>query len=342
MPRTRKSLPAVASLAFRAPQGFDIADPDELSEVLRRAANTRIEYRPATKKEPFRSVYAVAGTDRMQLFANSALATHYSCSSSSEQRGLVIIPFLGHGLIRCDGQSVAWGGGQAVYHPSDASSGEATPRSLVGVYATFATLQALARTMLGADSSGVPDQPLDLSKPRSLDLDVAGVQFGQIFRHHMELLNAMGGDGERMQRSGLDDMMLRAITMLLAPERFLADDPVPPRTDGRVAEVCDYICANLDRKITLTDLESLSGLSARSLQHRFRAAFGRTPMQWLTDQRLAAVRQRILSATPGITLTEIASPYFGNLGDFARQYRERFGERPSETLQRIQRKRLKT
>jgi transcriptional regulator GlxA family with amidase domain len=142
-----------------------------------------------------------------------------------------------------------------------------------------------------------------------------------------------------MERTGLEDMMLRAVVMLLAPKLFLAEGK---RRKTKLNEVCDYIDANLDKKITLTELERLSGHSARSLQYAFRSAFDRTPMQWVLDQRLEAVRRRILAAKAGVTLTALAADYFGNLGEFARLYKARYGELPSQTLQRSQARPLKT
>ncbi|WP_018389191.1 helix-turn-helix domain-containing protein [Ancylobacter sp. FA202] len=109
----------------------------------------------------------------------------------------------------------------------------------------------------------------------------------------------------------------------------------PERITRGLNMACDYIDANLDGRITLSDLERVSGLSARSLQYAFRATFNRSPMQWTTDRRLEKVRERILSARTGDTLTAIAGAYFTNLGDFSHSYRARYGELPSQTLQNV-------
>ncbi|MBI1651381.1 AraC family transcriptional regulator [Hyphomicrobium sulfonivorans] len=105
---------------------------------------------------------------------------------------------------------------------------------------------------------------------------------------------------------------------------------------------CEYIDANLTNPISLTDLEFLTGLSRRSLQYGFRAAFDRTPMQWVAQRRLEAVRRQILEAPPGANLTMIAGEYFANLGEFARMYRRRYGELPSATLKQALAKRLRS
>ncbi|KPF94439.1 hypothetical protein IP86_22270 [Rhodopseudomonas sp. AAP120] len=113
-------------------------------------------------------------------------------------------------------------------------------------------------------------------------------------------------------------------------------DPVRPKPPRRyqIDDVCDYILANLDQKLTLSDLEPISGLSSRVLQYAFRERFGCSPMQWVNDQRLEQVRALIQGAPPGSRVSAIASAYFSNLGDFAQRYRRRFGELPSVTMER--------
>jgi transcriptional regulator GlxA family with amidase domain len=95
--------------------------------------------------------------------------------------------------------------------------------------------------------------------------------------------------------------------------------------------------AQLDAGVTLTDLEAFSGRSARSLQLAFKKHLGCTPKQWLTEQKLHAIRAKLLSADADESVTALARAYFPNLGDFARYYRLQFGELPSQTLARKRR-----
>jgi transcriptional regulator GlxA family with amidase domain len=106
-------------------------------------------------------------------------------------------------------------------------------------------------------------------------------------------------------------------------------------SDQRVNELCEYILADLERTLTITELESVFGVSARSLQYAFRRRFNCTPGQWIVEQKLLAVHSRLLKAKLGESVTQIAIKFFGNLGDFSRKYRHRFGELPSQTLARL-------
>ena len=76
-------------------------------------------------------------------------------------------------------------------------------------------------------------------------------------------------------------------------------------------------------------------MSPRSIQAGFREDLGTTPIAFVRDRRLDAVRRVLLAALPrdGITVTDVATRWgFTHLGNFSMVYRQRFGESPSETL----------
>ncbi|WP_198552273.1 AraC family transcriptional regulator [Macromonas nakdongensis] len=85
---------------------------------------------------------------------------------------------------------------------------------------------------------------------------------------------------------------------------------------------------------TLTELATAAGVSVRTLNQAFRTYRGTSPMAALKEQRLQGVRAELLLAEGTATVQSIAGDWgFVNLGLFARSYRERFGELPSQTLQ---------
>ena len=97
--------------------------------------------------------------------------------------------------------------------------------------------------------------------------------------------------------------------------------------------VCDAIRSAWDRPLNLTEMERIAGLSARSLQYAFMSRFGCTPMEWQRRERMLNARQRVITALPGESLTDIAfSMGFSSLAAFSALYRKHFGESPSQTL----------
>ena len=71
------------------------------------------------------------------------------------------------------------------------------------------------------------------------------------------------------------------------------------------------------------------------MQTQFRRFIGSTPLEFLRLTRLAEARRQLLETEPAATVTSIATYCgFTHLGRFAGWYRERYGESPSETLDR--------
>jgi transcriptional regulator GlxA family with amidase domain len=88
----------------------------------------------------------------------------------------------------------------------------------------------------------------------------------------------------------------------------------------------------------LAELVAVAGVSARTLQAGFLAAYGVSPMAYVQRRRLARAREDLLSAAPGTTVAEIARRLgFVAAGRFSLAYRRCFGESPSQTLARAPR-----
>ncbi|OEY91822.1 hypothetical protein BJI46_06350 [Acinetobacter qingfengensis] len=88
---------------------------------------------------------------------------------------------------------------------------------------------------------------------------------------------------------------------------------------------------------TIAEIAKAVGVSIRTLSSGFKKYRQITPAQFMRDIRLAMVRQELLRASSGQTVAAIAYACgYINLGDFSRQYRLKYGERPSQTLQKKQ------
>ncbi len=100
-----------------------------------------------------------------------------------------------------------------------------------------------------------------------------------------------------------------------------------PRTVKRAEEYMRELCAEA---ITIEELAGVAGCSARSLYAAFQSFRGSTPMAVLCDIRLEAAHNEIINEMG--TVTEIAYKYgFSNAGRFAKQYAQKFGQKPSQT-----------
>ena len=98
-------------------------------------------------------------------------------------------------------------------------------------------------------------------------------------------------------------------------------------------ELLEWIRANLQSPINLTELEQRRGYSRRNLQLAFGQRFGCGPIQWIRRQRLGLARHQVLNPSPSDSVAGISSKLgFGNLSAFSRDFHNVYGIRPSEVL----------
>jgi AraC-like DNA-binding protein len=115
--------------------------------------------------------------------------------------------------------------------------------------------------------------------------------------------------------------------------------PVAEAGVDHVRRAEEAIRARLAEDISISALAAEIGIGTRSLQFAFRRHRGMAPRDAITAFRLDAARDRLLAAQDE-TVTAVALECgLHHLGRFAAQYRQRFGEAPSETLARARRAR---
>lgn len=137
----------------------------------------------------------------------------------------------------------------------------------------------------------------------------------------------------------LDDLVLRSIALLLAPQ-----PQARSRLSGRdLQQAVDlamaWMRANLERPISLTDVELQVGYSRRSLQLGFQQRVGCGPMQWLRRQRLEASHALIAAIAAGghepLSIRQVARRCgYLSLASFSRDFSRCYGAPPSRLLRR--------
>jgi AraC-like DNA-binding protein len=106
-----------------------------------------------------------------------------------------------------------------------------------------------------------------------------------------------------------------------------------PGLPGDLVRALRWLRAHVDEPIQLEMLADVAGVRPRTLETHFKLFLGTTPLGWVRRMRLSLARRRLLDADREATVTGIAlASGFSQLGRFAVQYRECFGELPSQTL----------
>jgi AraC-like DNA-binding protein len=130
--------------------------------------------------------------------------------------------------------------------------------------------------------------------------------------------------------------------LIHAMVRCLADGAgVKPTTGGRrhdaiVAQFEEFLTANPDRPLYLTEICAAIGVAERTLRASCEEHLGMGPIRFLTLRRMHLVHRALLRTDPSrSTVTRVVTNHgFWELGRFSVGYRALFGESPSETLRR--------
>jgi transcriptional regulator GlxA family with amidase domain len=102
-----------------------------------------------------------------------------------------------------------------------------------------------------------------------------------------------------------------------------------------VARFEEVARADLERLVQVSELARAAGVTLRTLERAVHAVHATTPLEFLRALRLSEARQTLSTGGPATTVTEVATRFgFRELGRFAGEYRDRFGESPSDTLRR--------
>ncbi len=181
------------------------------------------------------------------------------------------------------------------------------------------------------------------------DRRLAGVQ--KLLRQSLQMIHtAIDADGRVNPMLQLDDLVRRLLVMLLLPQLLHGDsgerDTAPEL--GREERQQDpyshdalvqWLLANLQEPLSLSDIEQRSCYSRRSLQYTFRQRYGCGPTQWLRRQRLERAMTILDQSRPGLTVSQLAQDCgYLSQAAFSRDFLRRFGQRPSEVLRQQRRR----
>ncbi len=131
------------------------------------------------------------------------------------------------------------------------------------------------------------------------------------------------------------DLLIMALLELLSEEK--PNSTVPPsytRRKAVVERIRDYIDSAGDMPVTMSRLCEVGCVSRRTLQYSFETILGVSPLQFLRVSRLNRVK-RMLSSGQAESVSDIAAfNGFYHHSQFSADYKQLFGELPSETLAR--------
>lgn len=214
--------------------------------------------------------------------------------------------------------------------PFDAKVGE-TPLESLQLCFDQATLNSFTSRMQGPNSR-------DVSLMTTLDMARPEVQ--SFVRHATLIWSEILSGGAIINSSMITQESVHLLQALLisAAEKTSEKSTIlrPECNSAGVLRAEEYLMSNLSNPISIADVANVAGISARSLSREFRRHRGSTIKEFIRDRRLEAANRLLLAAEPGETTVSLVAFDLGfkQLGRFSRDYKNTFGELPSETLAR--------
>jgi AraC family ethanolamine operon transcriptional activator len=174
---------------------------------------------------------------------------------------------------------------------------------------------------------------IDFSLLSSERLTVGGHSLSETCSLIEQLINV---DALMLNSDIQQDMLNQLLIKLLQVQT--PNTPVLPsytRRKAVVDSVKEYIIQYPDNPVTITQLCEITCVSRRTLQYSFETILGINPLRFLRITRLNSIRRELKSTSLMIPISVIAANWgIWHLGQFAKDYKQLFGENPSDTRTR--------
>jgi len=106
----------------------------------------------------------------------------------------------------------------------------------------------------------------------------------------------------------------------------------PALVPRALRRACEYVDAHLEDTVSVVDIARAASVGVRALELGFAKHMGLTPMRYFRDRRLDAAKRDLSNTANRPRIADVAMKWgFSNPGQFAKAYRERFGELPSSS-----------
>ena len=264
----------------------------------------------------------------LNIFANVNTPVEANIGESSDLN--FMMSFYGNNVSYVGSENLTWGvpSKQAIFLPKCERGGVSTTRSNINFVLQPERLVSVCQTMTSEETK------IDLETPRSVSLIIEQYNFSTLFYQLCQYIDSSGLDVAFLNLTGLDDIFYRHIAMLLQPA-ILLQNPVTPVKRHQLDDVCDYIEMNLTQRLTLTDLEKISTLNARTLQYAFKNRFGCSPIQYIIRKRLE-LAFNLISLHDDFPIVRIANHCgFASQSKFSEAFRQHFGISPSMVNKKV-------
>lgn len=262
-------------------------------------------------------------------------------SSSEDKDVTLMIPLMGNTETIVENKKYLWGKDMYAYFKPQNEGKTKSKEIRCNIFIDINPNKFIrtAKIMFGLKDE--EEFYFDFSQPRLIPLKYFNISFEIIIKHLANILDKHYDSLEDLAKAKFDDLIYRFVIMIIFPEKFFAQEELSKsRLTQESLSIIQLINQLKDEPLlsfmTLTDLEYFTGLSTRSLQLIFKKNFGITPVAFLREQKMKQAKKLIIESEGNINVTNIALEIgCYNFSQFAKYYKENFGETPSETIKKI-------
>lgn len=220
-----------------------------------------------------------------------------------------------------------------ILNTAQAESGEYAEGSIHSTFTIHA--EEVARTLQNAFERPVTE-PLALAAT----FDVTSGNGAALSGIMAAMAACLGGESVIAEAPHAARMLRDALIMLILerfPHRYSAwfERSAAAPAPWQIRRAVAFIDAHGSGPLTVQDVADAVGIGLRSLQEGFRRHRQISPHDYIKQVRLARVRTELLNPQSTRSIEAVARHWgFVNRGHFAVDYRQAFGEQPSETRRR--------
>lgn len=155
----------------------------------------------------------------------------------------------------------------------------------------------------------------------------------------MQIIDSQTGQSGGHEESARADIFLDSVLVRLVRgidgESWGEKPPTQSTREYIVGKAVDYIEANLDGNVRISNICRMLKISYKALEYSFQDIKGVTPTRYVLMRKMAAVRRSIIIGPPHLQISEHAAKWgFTHMGRFGQAYRAVFRETPSQTRMR--------
>ena len=182
------------------------------------------------------------------------------------------------------------------------------------------------------DDRGYTNLPHLLSPGNELKLHL-DMDFKEQFHRKADHFLSLGKISNHYHRPNFKELVHDIIDLLLEyleENNMVKNSAVQRKRDLALKKASEYVRNHVEEYISISELCKAGGVSERTLEYAFRETYQVSPKEYIKSIKLNKVRSQLRKAY-GQMVSSIAAQYgFWHMGQFAADFKERFGVLPSE------------